>query len=96
MENQTDNTRPDMDNDQPKQETSFFKEMLSRIDTEFPLSGAETNEELEAVLEDDDAENDEETDTDSEPKPEHKSWLRDMMDNVDTDFPLSGGGEEQK
>lgn len=96
MTNQTNNTHPDMDNEHPKQETSFFKEMLSRIDTEFPLSGAETNEELEAVLEDDDAENDDDSDSGDEAKPEHKSWLQGMMDDVDTDFPLSGGAEEHK
>jgi hypothetical protein len=80
--------------EEPRKE-SWLKEALEKVNTDFPLSGGETEAEFEAATEVEGDEGDEEETTQKaeeiKPEGEHKSWLRDAMDNADTDFPLSGG-----
>ena len=90
-----------------------IEEHMDRINTEFPLSGGETEEDFQSV--DDSEEGDkieasEETSTKApekeeqgkespkeEKKHEHHSFMERIIDkiqNLDSDFPLSGGEEE--
>ncbi|MCW3121897.1 MAG: hypothetical protein JWQ38_1389 [Flavipsychrobacter sp.] len=95
MANENDNITPE-NNDQPEKKHTWLGDMLEKIDTDFPLSGGESDEDLEP--EDD---SDERIEPDgpeemekNEEKGDSKSWFGHMLDNVDTDFPLSGGEEE--
>jgi hypothetical protein len=62
---------------------SWLQKALEQADTDFPLSGGETDEDLDDGAEEDDAAED--------TKDEHKSSF---LDDLDTDFPLSGGEVE--
>jgi hypothetical protein len=91
----TENATPASGNEeQPahKEHHSWLSETLGKINTEFPLSGGETNEDLEKVIE-----------PESHPDhPDHESWLKrtlhkieHTLDNINTDFPLSGGETDE-
>ncbi len=70
---------------------SWLDKALDKINTDFPLSGGETDEDLESEEDTEDvADSGEE-----KAEPKHESWLGHILDNVDTDFPLSGGEQDE-
>jgi len=62
------------------QHKSWIGKILEQIDTDFPLSGGEEEEDFENV--------NEATGDDEEPEEHKKSSF---FEDLDTDFPLSGG-----
>ena len=72
----------DLDNNLPESDSILKK----KLDTEFPLSGGETEQDWEQATKDTEEDDIEEDDTeeDTEDAPEFKRRL-------DTEFPLSGG-----
>ncbi len=80
---ETNNNR--LANDNGKRHHTLMEELgetFSKLDTEFPLSGGETDEDLEQALEDDGK------------KPENHERTS-FVSDLDTEFPLSGGEIER-
>jgi hypothetical protein len=108
MANENENTIPEgtEGTDQPKHHTwkDIISEEFQKINTEFPLSGGETEGDLEGV---DDKEEGEETGENkketkanppAEEHKEHHSFLGNIVEKIqklDTEFPLSGGETEE-
>ena len=67
---------------EPKEE-SLIEKALDKINTDFPLSGGETDEDLEDPVKD------------PSEKPEHESWIEKTLDDINKEFPLSGGETEE-
>lgn len=71
---------------------NIIDEERKKVNTEFPLSGAETEEDFESVDNED-----EKAPGDETPK-EHHSWMHNIVERIqklDSEFPLSGGETEE-
>ena len=68
----------DASNENPE---SWIEKSLDKINTDFPLSGGETEDDLEKVK-------------DPAEKPEHASWVEKAIEEINKDFPLSGAETE--
>jgi hypothetical protein len=94
--------------EKPKHHT-WMEDSLEKLESDFPLSGGETDDDLEHSLEP--AERDETTPGDEGPvrtttteerHTTHTSWIEgaiekveDALGNMNTDFPLSGGETDE-
>ena len=76
--------------EEPKHHSSWIKDMLAKIDTDFPLSGNEQEEDFED--DNDDQDEDIEDITETKEKPHKKTTF---FEDLDTEFPLSGGEVER-
>jgi len=78
----------------PQQEHkhSWLGRILDQVNTEFPLSGGETNEDLHTVFSHHASAPTQEQEQTQEHQQEHKhSWLENALSKIDGQFPLSGG-----
>lgn len=84
-ENENTNNEGAENNEAPKHHSWIenIVDKIQKLDTEFPLSGGETEEDFESV-------DDKEEDETGEEKAD-KSKKTSFFDDLDTEFPLSGG-----
>ena len=62
--------------------SSWIEKAIEKINVDFPLSGGETDADLEKVK-------------DPAEKPDHPSWIEKALDKIGNEFPLSGGETEE-
>ena len=91
MANENDNIKPEgvENNEEPKHHHSLLENIVEKIqnlDSEFPLSGGETEEDLDRV---EHAGKDKDGHSDENKEEHHKKTS--FFDDLDTEFPLSGG-----
>jgi len=96
MANENENINPENaeNNEEPKPHHTWLEnivENIQKLDTEFPLSGGETEEDFESV---DDSE-EEDADDDKGAKKSEEHHHTSFKDDLETEFPLSGGEVER-
>jgi hypothetical protein len=104
MANENDNigAKGPEDQEAPKHHSLMenLGENIEKLNTEFPLSGGETNEDLEHVISDEEGDNNAgKTPKEGEDLPEEHSSIMDTLmskiQKLDSEFPLSGGETDE-